>query len=100
MADEMNKAGFSEDQPQASEEPKTAGENSTEGQAASEAEDQKIVLTEKELRSRIDREVTKALKTRTANLQAELRRKQEELEELQRKLEESDLTTQAKLELR
>ena len=75
-------------------------ERGNSGEAKKEEQERVVQLTEKKLQSLIDKEVTKALKTRTQNLQRELEEARAQAEEYRRKLEEEDLSTVAKLELR
>lgn len=67
------------------------------GDSQAAPEPKTITLTEDELRSRIDQAVTRALKTRTANLEKALREKEAQLAEALKKLEEVDPTASSKL---
>ncbi len=71
----------------------------TEDQGTQEQAD-KVTLTTAELQSRIDREVTKALKTRTANLQNELAETKEALAKIQREMSEGKTGGDEKTETR
>lgn len=75
----------------------TPSETVTEDQGTQEQAG-KVSLTPTELQSRIDREVTKALKTRTENLQREIAELKEALEKANREKAEVGLTEQEKLQ--
>lgn len=79
----------------ASTHPGTAAEDQ-----GTQAQGEKLTLTVAELQSRIDREVTKALKTRTGNLQTELAETKEALAKLQREKTEGSLSDKDKVEAR
>lgn len=92
MAEENIRAGA---------EPGEAGAvEATDERTAQETADEVVTLTKKELQSRIDREVQKALRTRTANLEKEKTALLEQLESLKRQLEEAGMTVEEKVKTR
>lgn len=96
MADDLEGRG----QDQETVEPGTEERNSEAQETGQVQGEEVLTLTAKDLQKRIDRAVTKALKTRTANLQRELEEARAQLEEYRRKAEEEDLSVIAKLEVR
>ncbi len=84
MADDVKKAGGGQGQAEAVEAAKAVGTDSENQSTQERGADEVLTLTVKELQSRIDKEVAKALKTRTANLQKELEEARAELERLKK----------------
>ena len=81
------------------------GTTAVDGAGGKEAESEKgeaeeIKLSKKELQAVIDREVTKALRTRTSKLEKTIQELSAELEDSKKKVEEADLTLTGKLEVR
>lgn len=98
MAEEMVKAQAAE---AAGGLPKTQETGAqTQAEVAEKPEERVITLTERELRSRLDREVQKALQTRTANLEKEKQELLAEIERLRKQLEETGLSVEEKVKLR
>lgn len=78
----------------------TGTENGTQGADGATEDQESITLTARELQAKLDREVTKAIQTRTANLTRELEATKEKLAEMERQKQDSGLDAAGKLESR